>query len=457
MCGRNAAANTPSSLATGPAIPHARRNRRLGVAAGAIGGLGQAFVHPELIIAGLIYALTGSPALVALVTIISKAGALAPQLWASSHLEHRPRKMPSFVLVTVVRSVGFAGLLAAMWLLTRQVAAVPLALFFAAYLLTCVCGGTGHVIFMDMVGRMIPTQRLGSFFGARYLLGSMLAILAGVAIIQPVLGRVELPVNYLLLAAVGGLLAIADMTVFARCREEDGPRAEQRTTLRESLQRGMRWLRTDHNYRMYFWGRIAFRINYLGLAFFIPYGTERLRYEGRGGLAVLGGVMVATMQLSRLAASVIWGRAADRRGFRACLIGGGVCFFLAPSLALLAPILPPAFQVPIPGAAGTLDLPLTVYLLALVVLGLGFQGNMLGGNHFIVSSAPPHRRASYLGFLNTVTSPLTLLPLAGAALAAKAGMSAVFGLAVIGGLVSLLSALRMRPVALEPTGTEAEP
>lgn len=443
--GAVAAAVPPGRLSLAEDMPHARRNHALGVAAGALGGLARAFLHPELIIAGLIYALTRSPLLVALVTIISKAGVLTPQLWASIHLEHRPKKMPYFVVVACVRAVCYAAMLATLWMLTREVTGLALALFFGAYLLVCACGGTAHVLYVDMVGRMIPLGRLGAYFGTRTFVGNILAILAGMAVIQPILAALALPWNYLLLAAIGAALATADMTVFARCREHDGPCPQRRTTFTESIRRGFGWLKTDHNYRIFFWLRILFRVNYLGLAFFIPYGTERLAYEGPGGIAVLGGILVATMQLSRVVSSVLWGKVADRRGFRTCLMGAGAGFFLAPALALLAPCLPRAYALAIPGMHRAVDLPLTVYLLALLAVGAALQAGMIGGNHFIVSSAPPSRRQSYMGFLNTITSPLTLLPLAGALLARAGGMTSVFFFVTFGGLAFLLAAARMKP------------
>ena len=74
MCNSTAASNNPVILDDAHLPPqHARRNHTLGVAAGAVGGLGTAFVHPELIIAGLVDALTQSTMLVAVVTIASNA------------------------------------------------------------------------------------------------------------------------------------------------------------------------------------------------------------------------------------------------------------------------------------------------------------------------------------------------------------------------------------------------
>jgi len=446
MGSTQATADTTTRGITEDALKHAGRNHVLGVSAGAIGILGRSFLHPELIIAGLVYALTGSAVLVALVTIINKAGALGPQLWASSLLEHKPRKMPYFVVITWLRAAAFAGLLASLWLLTREVDGGNLALFFTAYLATCVLGGTGHVTYMDMVGRMIPSDRIGAFFGARNALGNIVAIAAGIVVIQPVLGTLDLPLNYLLLGAVGAVLMITSMSLFTRCREVDGPRADRKTSLGESLRRGFKWVRRDRNYRMYIWSRVAFRFNYLGLAFFIPYGTERLASAEGPGLAILGGIMVAAMQVSRVITAAIWGRTADRRGFRACLLAGGVCFVIAPALALLAPVLPQAFRLAIPGTAAFIDLPLAVYLVALLAVGAAIQGTALGGQHFVVFSAPPHRRPSYLGFANSVTSPLTLLPLLGALLADAAGMSSVFIVILFSGMLSLGSAWAMKPV-----------
>ncbi len=424
-----------------------RRNSRLGIAAGAVSGIGRALLHPELIIAGLIYTLTGSPMLVALVTIINKAGFLAPQLWASSQFEHRPRKMPFFILFTVLRMGGFALLILALWLLGQKVNAFSLTTFFVAYLVICVCGGAGYVTFMDMIGRIIPPAGLGTFLGARQMLGNMLAIAAGVVVIQPILSAIDVPASYTLLMSMGAMFLLGGMVLFSRCHETDGARADRKTTVGESLRRGFGWLKQDRNYRLFFYLRMAFRMNYLALTFFIPYGTEQLRARGVGSLAILGGIMVACMQVSRVLAGGFWGRLVDKAGFRACLVTAGACFILAPSLALVAPELPAGFTWRVAALGGEINLPLAVYLTALIAMGFALQGSVIGGNYFLVRCAPQRRRSSYVGFLNTVTSPLTLLPLAGALLARSVGMSVVFVLTIVSGASYLINSIRMRNVA----------
>lgn len=423
-----------------------RRNYVLGIFSGTCGQLAHSFMHPELVLAGMVDRLTGSNFLVALLAVVNKGGMFAPQLWVGSRLEHQPRKRPYFIATTIIRAGAAVATIGALVMLWRQGNGLALGLFFLAYLVMCMCGGTGHVIFMDMAGRTLPPGRIGRFFGLRHFLGGGLAVVAGMVIIQPLVENEQLvPVNYLVLVIIGGALAIVSMALWSLTREGDGPRAGRRGNFRESFRRGFRWLRRDRNYRAFLGLRIAFRVNYLGLAFFIPYGTEKFKYLGPGGAAALSGILVAAMRLSRVATSVLWGRLADRRGYRSPMLGAGAFFLLSPVLALLAPALPRAFRLPIPGLRYALDLPLIVYLLALVALGTGMQGGIIGGTRFLIRTAPPHRRLSYVGFMNTITAPLTLLPLLGAVVANTFGMTALFAALIAGGALSIAAALYMRP------------
>jgi len=423
-----------------------RRNKTLGLLSGTAAAVALDLMHPELILAGWIYTLTSSPFLVALVSIVNKVGMLGPQLLVGTRTEHQPRKRPYFIAATMIRGMALAAMTWIMWRMTFGVDGMLLGSFFVCYLVARGCGGVGHVLFMDMAGRMIPDDWIGTFLGMRQFLGGALSVVVGIAMIQPILDRVPPTLNYVLLAAIGTAMAMIDMTLFSMCKEEDGPRARKRATVKESIRRGSRWVKGDRNYRAYLWLRVAYRFNYLGLAFFIPYGSERLSKGGSvAGVAILGGIMVATMKLSRVVSSAVWGRTSDRRGYRTALVGAGICFLISPIMALTAPLLPQGFVFAVPWTEVALDLPLCVFLVALAVMGIGMQGNIIGGSHFLIRNAPPHRRVSYVGFLNTATSPLALLPLLGAWVAQSVGVTWVFAATVVAGAFSLLGALRMTP------------
>jgi len=90
--------------------PVSRRNYVLGILNGALGTVAYDFVHPDLILAGLVFTLSRTAYgegvaffLVAVLSIINKGGSLLPQLYVSSLLEHRPRKRPFYVLLTFIR------------------------------------------------------------------------------------------------------------------------------------------------------------------------------------------------------------------------------------------------------------------------------------------------------------------------------------------------------------------
>lgn len=424
--------------------PNARYNFRTGVTAGVFAAVARDFFHPQLILAGLVYAITKSPVLVALVTIINKAFTMGPQLLVSSFLEHSPRRRPQFIILTFARSSAYFLLVVGVWLMTNHESNLTITLFFVIYSFACLSNAFGHVIYMDMIGRLIPSKWTGSYIGTRNFLGGIAAIATGFFIIQPILGNLQLPWNYLLISFLGAVFVAVDMSIWCQCREKPGVKADEKSRFRDSMRRGLEWLKKDHNYRCYLLQRIGFRISFVGLAFFIPYGSEELGYESEvGGIALLGGIMVAVLKLSRTCGGLFWGKIADAFGSRISLVFGGLFFVLAPLTALLAPRLPHLFEIQLSG--GVMDLPLTVYLLALAMMGLAIQATMVAGQRFLIVSAPLHRRASYIGFLNTLTSPLTLLPLLGAFIASEWGMQALFALVACGGLISLAGALAMKP------------
>jgi hypothetical protein len=461
---RPAAASAAFSAGAAPAAEAAgcsRRNYMLGILNGTLGTVAYDFIHPDLILAGLVFALARPVYgeewaffLVSVLSIINKGGSLLPQLYVSSMLEHRPKKRPFYGLLTVIRAAGTALLLVSMWLLASHVHWTTLTLFFGAFLIIAVCMGAGHVITLDMFGRMIRMDRIGAFLGTREFWGGAFSFVAGLFIVQPILNRGQggdnaaLASSYFWLGVIGGTLTIIAMLALLACHEEAGPRAKRRTTLMESLIRGWRWLKRNRNYRAYFWLRVAFRINDLSMTFFIPYGATKLKTAGdTAGVVVLGGLLVATFKISRVCSSALWGWTVDRYGDRATLVWTGVCFVLAPLLALAAPLMPATFGVTFPGTKVILDLPLAVYLLALAAIGTAYQGSIIGGNRFLIGRAPPRRRLSYIGFLNTITSPLTFLPLVGAAVAAHWGVTTLFVAIIGGGLLYLVWAVRIRPEA----------
>ncbi|HSV26532.1 MAG TPA: hypothetical protein VLH60_01455, partial [Sedimentisphaerales bacterium] len=330
-----------------PQTAHARRNYRLGIASHTIGVVAHDFIDTELILAGLLYATTGSKMLVAILAIMNKLGILAPQLLAGSLLEHKARKMPYYVAATVARGVGLAGLVASIFMLAGGFSVLSLTVFMLSFLMVNVCGSIAYVVHTDMTGRMIPWSTLSSFLGVRSFWGQAAAIVVSLLVIQPILGHGE-RYNYFVLSIIGAALVMTAMGLICMCRDHDHKTPRRASSLLISLRRGFKWLRTNRNYKLFFWQRVMFRIEYLGIAFFIPYGKDVLMRESTANLALLGGVMVAVVKAARMAASLLWSKAVDPSKCRMCLFCGGALYSLAAALALAAPFMPPLYSFDMP-------------------------------------------------------------------------------------------------------------
>ena len=205
---------------------------------------------------------------------------------------------------------------------------------------------------------------------------------------------------------------------------------------------GARMLMRDRNYLSLLLMRILVIANAVAMAFYVPYGVERL------GAIGMSGIFVGFLQGSRLLSSTVWGRLSDVRGSRSCLLWGGVFFVLAPIAALLAPRLPETFRWPIHGASVALDLPLCMYLLALCIFGVALQANLVGRGAFIIEAADPARRPSYIAFQNAVAFPFTFLPaIAGWIIGdSTSGLDYLFLFAVFTGVLTFFAAFRLTEV-----------
>jgi len=441
----------PDDAPTASTWDHAKtvkRNYLLGIANGALWQIGFGFINPSLVLAAFVYERTGSNTLVGLLAALSAAGAFWPQLYMSRLIEHRSRKKPFYVFMAGVRVSMLSAMVAAMWLAGRHESSWLLALFFCAFFALRTADGCGTMPFFDIVGQTIAPTRLGRFFAWRSLLGNSLGMVSGFLIIQPILINVQSPANYFVLGCGAVLFIATSLSLFGCVREEKNHTPPKERSFRQTFAGAARMLKESANYRYLFSIRMLLHFNVLAVAFYVPYGVGRL------GAVKLSGVFIAVMAASRMISSLFWGRMSDARGNRRCLLGSGVFFVLSPAAALVAPHLPDAFSVAIPFASVPLDLPLCVYLTALCFFGLATQANLIGLNAFLIESAPPGKRPSYIAFLNTLTGPLTFLPLlAGALVGGRLlALDTIFVVVAAAGILTFVSAMKLSEVrgAAEP-------
>jgi MFS family permease len=353
---------------------------------GAFLALGVSLTQATTVISAFVADLTGSTVWVGgLSTVLTLASAL-PQLFVARWIEHRPRKMPYLMLAIYLRVVSW-GILA--WLIYSIGAEQPIALAWALVVMLAVFyagGGLGNIPYTDIIGKVIPANRRGTFFGGKEALAGPLAVGAALAARQ-ILAHVDYPNNYALLFGLAALgLAIASLG-FWMMKEPPGAIVEQRT----------------HNWREY-WGQIrgagqrlktliAIELltgfSLIALPFYVVYAREKLNAPAES----VGWFLLAQV-LGGVLANLAWARLVDKSGSRWMLAFCAITSTLTPLLAIaLTPFGWPALA--------------PVFFLA----GATFNGRKVGFQSAILELAPASERPTYAGLNDVLILPLAFLSL----------------------------------------------
>jgi len=363
-----------------------RRNFMAGLWHGAFLALGVALTQPTTVISAFVADLTGSTIWVGgLSTVLTVAGAL-PQLFVARWIEPRPRKMPYLMLAIYLRVLSW-GLLAVLVFTIGDKHPTILAWILVGMLVVFYAGGgLGNIPYTDIIGKIIPQDRRGAFFGGKGALAGPLSI--GAALLaRQILASVSYPNNYALLfglAATG--LAVASLgfwvirePVFASDKQAILP---WRTYWQQILAASRRL-------KILVLVQLLTGFSLMALPFYVVYSRKQLDAPAEA----IGWFLLAQVSGGMLS-NLIWARQVDRAGSRWMLFTCAVISTLTPLLAIVL------------GTLGWMAL-LPVFFLA----GATFDGRKVGFQSALLELAPAAERATYAGLNAVLILPVAFLPL----------------------------------------------
>ena len=363
-----------------------RRNIFGGLWHGAFLAFGMALTQPTTVISAFIADLTGSTIWVGgLATVLTVAGVL-PQIFVARWVEPRPSKMPFLMLAIYLRSISWAILAGLIFYIGAD---QPQMLAWALVVLLAIFytgGGLGNIPYTDIIGKIIPKERRGAFFGGKQALAGPLAV--GAALLASrILADVSYPNNYAWLfglAAVGLVVASLGFWLIREPKQTETvsyPRpwreyAAQILSARRRLGSlaTVQWL-------------TGFSL--MALPFYVVFAREVLGAP----LEATGWFLLAQI-LGGMLATLLWARLVDRASSRRMLT---VCAIISATTPVLAIIL---------GSFGWLAL-LPVFFLA----GATFNGRQVGFNSALLELAPAAERSTYAGVNAVLLLPVAFLPL----------------------------------------------
>jgi len=416
------------------------RNYVIGVLNGSFNEITKSLLNPNLVLAAFVYEMTGSIILVGILAAINETAAFFPQLYVSSLIEHKKLKKHMFIGAFLIRLSVLILITSLLFITKHDSNNIIIYLFLLLFLIYRVFRGSEFIILWDILSRSISPQRLGGFIGIRSFFSSIVTMVTGFFIVQPILSLIPSTRNYFILALLTLLVMLIDLIVFTFLKEVPVEKPPKKRVLKKTISGSIEHLKTSKNYQRLFLLRLLYRYTIVSLAFFIPYAIEEL------GIIGMSGVFLGTIQASKLLFSTVWGTISDKKGNKIVLILSSIFFSISAIFAIAAGIGPEIDLINI--FSFTVTNRFLLLLFSLICFGSAQQGNQISFKAFLLETADPNRKASYLAFLNSFTAPIALLaPFVGSFLDNAGTNFLIFFIGLfIMGLISFFTAIKLTEV-----------
>jgi MFS family permease len=392
---------------------HLRHNTIVNLLDGAFFGSALGFASFVTVLPLFVSTMTDSALLIGLIPAIHSMGWQLPQLFTANRLSQQKRYRPAVLKATIHERLPFLGLALLAWFTTSMDRQLALALTFLLLIWQGLGGGFTANAWQNMIGKIIPSERRGTFFGlqsaAANLLSSGAAILAGLILAQWIAPR-NFSLVFLLAAASMGI----SFFFLSRTREPESVRPDPPIPTQMFWSKLGGILKRDGNFRWFLGARMLSQLAVVAFSFYTVYVV---RYHGLSEVEV--GVMTGVLLGVQTLANPLVGWIGDHWSQRLALEIGAGAAALSALMAWWAPS--PGWFYLVFTLAGIANAALWTVTLAMT-LKFGQEAE----------------RPAYIGLSNTLVAPATILaPLLGGILADRLGYAAAFQASAIGGLATV--------------------
>lgn len=365
-------------------------------------GLAIGFVSFTTILPLFVSTMTDSAILVGLVPAIHNMGWQLPQLFTSKKISRLPVLKPLVLLSTVHERLPFFALALVAWSLPSIGPTAGLILTFMALIWQGLGSGLAANPWQNMIGKVIPSDFLATFFGLQSAVANLLSAL-GAFVAGFLLDRTQGPRGF----AISFLAAIIFMAVswfFLRQTREPHTIRMDDGTQDISLWESMRKVFSEN--KPFVWFLISRMLYYMGMmafAFFMVYAVRKLEMS-----EMEAGVLTSTLLITQTAANVILGRLADRWSRKGTIELGAIAALASCVLAWLAPNA-------------------TWFYPVIILEGIANTAFWTIGFPILLEFGTEEQRPMFVGLGNTLIAPVAILsPILGGWLADGAGYPVTF-------------------------------
>jgi len=399
-----------------------KRNFFLGVTNGILFNFAWAFTSGSTVLPLFISKLTSSSILVGLASTLEAVGWALPQMAVAAVTLHQKNQMPLYIKMAILRAIAFSLLAILVFFSKTGNPSYLLIFFFFLFSIYAFGGGVSGVSFTDVVGKTIPSNKRGSFFGMRMFFGGGLAALAGI-LIERILRVYSFPKNFGVLFLIAAVIIIFALLSFSLVKEPPTKERPQKRKFKDNVLLGLEILKKDRNLRMLLWTRVAIGSYVLGLPFYIIFAKKFLFIP-----TSIAGLFLSVQMVGYLSSNILWGRLSNNKSNRLVLFLSAICSAIPPFLLLLNILT---------------KIPIYVYGAIFFFLGATMSGMDMGYTNYLLEIAPEEKRPIYVGFLNTIVGPTIFLSALGGLIIQVSSFAFLYSLVFLISLVSIFLPLSL--------------
>lgn len=377
-------------------------------------GMGLGFASFTTVLPLFVSNLTHSAILIGLIPAIHIVGWQLPQLFTVQRVARQKRYKPMVMFFTIQERVPFLGLAVISWFIPSIGPKIALALTFACLVWQGLGGGFTATAWQSMIGKIIPRERWGVFFGfqsaAANLLGSVGAVIAGVILEKNAPTR-GFSMCFLLAA---GAFVISYIAI-SLTREEETPPVSTGFERKDFWRDLHSILLRDANFRWFVVVRILAQLGTVGFAFYTVYVV---RFYGVD--EVTAGILTGVLLLVETILNPIMGWLGDHWSHRGVMAVGMISAAVSAGLALWAP------------SVGW-------FYLAYALAGMAYIAVWTIAIAMTLEFGREHEKPAYIGLANTLVAPTAfMIPLLAGWLADVVGYQATFLATAIGAVATVV-------------------
>lgn len=380
--------------------------------------LGLSFASQLTILPAFVKNLTSSNLVVGLISTINVMGWLLPQLLSARYIEHLSRKKPFVMKLAVGERIPWFFIALATFMLAKTAPVWALISFFTFYAVFCFSGGINTPAWLDMIGKIIPEDKRGRFFGTSNFIGNGIGVI-GALFAGKLLDKLSFPGNFATCFMFTFAATTISMIALAFTREPAYPVVRERSSLKDYFGKLASITRQNRNYLIFLIAASVLCFGGMSTVFFAVHAIDKLGLSG-GEI----GRFTAITLFFQTVTNPMWGYLGDRRGHKIVMQSSAMAWILATITAALA--------------TST-----THFYLVFAFTGASLSAGTIARLSIVLEFSEPEERATYIGLTNTIKAPFSIIaPMLGGMLGDRFQLPFVFlitaGAMLLGFLILLL-------------------